>query len=186
MTVNNNPLQGIDVSPEEAKAVAVKTSRPPKNNGICVCGHSANSHTSVVPPGYSKRHDSARVSGKPKCMPSKHVCPCRKYEEVLTSTDSRPFRKVTTGAGPGHALVKGIVTAMDAEREIKIVWSKSLACVKCHTPATEVPLAPVAYDLLWVESDDPTDMNVMICRNCRDIVEFEWAGIEEHRRPDRT
>lgn len=186
MTVNNNPLEGLDVTLEDAEESLAKSTRLARRSGICVCGHSANAHTANVPPGYSKIHDQAKASHKPKCAPSRHICPCREYQEVLTTSDIRPFRKATSGPGPDHALVKGIMNAMQADREITVTWSPNLVCVKCKKGTDEVALAPVAYDFLWMEAKEPTDMNTMICRNCRDIVEYEWAGIEEHRRPDRT
>lgn len=180
----NNPLEGMDYTPEDISKVSGEVAKLPHNAGICVCGHSYNSHTENVPPGYNKAHDHARATRKPICKPSKHTCPCREYKQVLTTSDSRVFRRTTIGPGTGHALTRGIILGM--EKGVEINWDRGLECVRCHTPKEEIPLASVAYDLLWFEAKQPTDMNVLICKDCRDTIEYEWAGIPEKQRPDKS
>lgn len=183
-TLMNNALDGIDITPEGVVKARSDGPRLTPHNGICVCGHTANSHTENVPAGYSKAHDHAKATRKHICTPSRHKCPCREYKEVLTADKVNKFRRTTTGPAEEHALIRGLVHAMDDGVEIR--WAPGLACVKCHTPKTEVALAPVAYDLFWFEAKHPTDMNVMICKNCRDTIEYEWAGIAENQRPDKS
>lgn len=180
----NNPLEGIDVTPEEivnAQGLRTKLSH---NGGVCVCGHSHNSHTENVPPGKSATHDKARATRKPVCIPSRHTCPCRKYQEVLTADKTNKFRRVTAGSGAAHALIQGVVDSTAAGIEVR--WTPGLSCVKCHRTKAEAPLAPVAYDIFWYEAKHPTDLNVMICKDCRDLIEFERAGIPEHQRADHS
>lgn len=181
----SNPLDEIDVSENDVAESVDKKVKMPRNGGICVCGHSYNSHTENVPPGHNRIHDNARATRKPICKPSKHTCPCREYQEVLTTSDSRDFRRTTIGPGAEHALIRGIGLAIKNGTEVK--WADGLQCVKCHTPKSkETPLAPVAYDLKWYEAKKPTDMNVLICKNCRDTIEFEWAGIPDKQRADKS
>lgn len=174
---------GLAVTKEMAEAALIRSQRRRRNGGICVCGHSATAHTEFVERGQSSVHDAAKIAGVNTCAPSKHVCPCEKYQEVLQTKDARRFRFSTTGPAEDHALMKGVISAFN--QDIDVWWDNDAECVKCKTGILTIgaKLAPVAYTKDWYESHTATDLNVLICEDCRDEIVREFAGIPEKRRP---
>lgn len=173
---------GLAVTKEMAEAALIKSQRRRRNGGVCVCGHPATSHTEFVERGQSSVHDAARAVGKNTCAPSKHVCPCEKYQEVLQTKDARRFRFSTTGPAEDHALMKGVISAFSSD--VEIWWDNDAECIKCKTGILTIgaQLAPIAYDKQWFESHHATDLNVLICVDCRDFIMREWAGIPDKAR----
>lgn len=176
-------FNGLAITKEMAEAALIKAQRRRRNGGVCICGHAATAHTEFVPEGTSGVHDAARLTPEgATCAPSKHVCPCTKYQQVLEAKDVRRFRFATTGPGADHALMKGVVAAFQSE--VDLWWDNDVECISCKLGMLTVgaQLAPVAYDKQWFEAKGPTDLNVMICVDCRDKIVREYAGVPEKRR----
>jgi hypothetical protein len=119
---------------------------------ICVCGHSEGAH---------------RIAdGGSLCSPGNMLCECRVPKWVLTVRDSRRFGHRTFGAGPNHALTKGIYKTQIAEIQMTtIIDMKCWRCTLITDKITPVPLRLVGENLVPTnDSDGP--VNEMWCRDC--------------------
>jgi hypothetical protein len=93
---------GMDLN-EVLEIDSVLRTRPAKRDGrICLCGH-----------GLSKHQD---LGGYILCKPSKMDCPCKKIRAVIDTDDTRPFLRRTSGAGPLHALSRGLAALAQSGR----------------------------------------------------------------------
>lgn len=119
-----------------------------KDGRICLCGHSNGRHTVV--------------SGILSCQAAKQFCPCKKLRLVVECSNTRPFLRKTSGAGPLHALSQGISSAIKAGYEIK--WLVDMECDKCQKA---VPVSPVPVSQRGVEMDEATGYDALLCRDCR-------------------
>lgn len=119
-----------------------------KDGRICLCGHSNGRHS--------------LINGILSCQAAKQYCPCKSLRLVVECSNTRPFLRKTSGAGPLHALSQGITSAIKAGYEIK--WLVDMECDKCQNT---VPVSPVPVSQRGVEMDEATGYDALLCRDCR-------------------
>lgn len=157
-------LKNWGITPEESEEAErqIAERKNKRDKRICACGHAAKSHSSE---STSEHHQFLVAAGRGGCRPSKIVCPCIKFVPVIEASDVRRFIFKTNGPGPMHALSRGIKAATDAE--IDLNWVEGARCGKCHSPATDVALYPMALTIEGKESEVATPVNVIFCGKCR-------------------
>ncbi len=122
---------------DEAHKTQSPSTRDPR---ICVCGHPARAHTDF---SLSETQRGLREMGRYICQPSRQICPCKAFHEVLRVEDTRTFRFQTKGPLNAHALFQG--AKRSAENGHEIEWSEGVVCGICARPRdTEMPVYPVA------------------------------------------
>lgn len=165
-----DPFYGLDFTAEDVKqgAEARKNLRQ-RNGGVCICGHAAGAHSNYAPEGHPD-HATAIYNGTSKCIPSRVVCACTEYHEVLIAEDLRQFRHSTKGPGIDHALALGLAASRDKDK--KVEWkSGELVCFVCHQgPDEGVAVSPVAFLPNGAEANKTTDKNELVCHPCRDKI----------------
>jgi hypothetical protein len=92
---------------------------------ICTCGHAKNRHTI----------ENDFVT----CNPSRINCACGHYVPVLKVQDTRDFLSSTKGAGPLHALIRGIRTTLKKERKVEWI-DDHYKCGMCGAQGNEKQL----------------------------------------------
>lgn len=144
---------GLDMN-EVLEADLILRSRPPKRDGrICICGHGVTKHT-------------VNEVGLVNCKPSKMECPCKKVRAVLDAEDTRPFLRRTQGAGPEHALSRGLAAlAMNGK---SAQWIIDLECDRCHEHSDQ--LVPVPVTKNGHAAHEPTGFDALLCPTCREEV----------------
>jgi hypothetical protein len=116
---------------------------------ICVCGHPVRSHT-----GYP---------GSQLCKPAKMECPCREAVGVLTAQDTRQFLWATTGAGPRHALFKGVLASIEKGK----TWEWIEGAQRCRVCEEETEkVIPAAVTPHGGVVQRPEKMNGLLCPEC--------------------
>lgn len=122
------------------------------DNRVCACGHGVTKHTVT--------------SGVVYCKPSRMECPCKKMRPILEAEDTRRFIYRTNGAGPMHALTRGIMSCIEADK--KVTWTVELKCDRCgEKPGTVVPV-PVTQT--GRASSEATGFDALLCPSCREEV----------------
>ena len=148
--MEENAMSFFDFTEQEAedalKNIEMLSGR--KDGRICICGHSNGRHS--------------MVNGILSCQAAKQYCPCKNLRLVVECTNTRPFLRKTSGAGPLHALSQGIKAATSAGYEIK--WLIPMECDKCHKPG---PVSPIPVSQRGVEMEEATGYDVLLCRECR-------------------
>lgn len=148
--MEENAMSFFDFTEDEAEQALnnIEMLSGRKDGRICLCGHSNGRHTVV--------------SGILSCQAAKQFCPCKKLRLVVECSNTRPFLRKTSGAGPLHALSQGISSAIKAGYEIK--WLVDMECDKCQKA---VPVSPVPVSQRGVEMDEATGYDALLCRDCR-------------------
>lgn len=127
--------------------------RPSKRDGrICLCGHGVSKHQVF--------------NGLVMCKPSKMDCPCKKVRAVLDVEDTRPFLRRTQGAGPEHALARGLAALAMNDKEAH--WIIDLECDMCHEHSDR--LIPVPVTQTGHAVHEATGYDALLCPNCREAV----------------
>lgn len=127
--------------------------RPSKRDGrICLCGHGVSKHQII--------------GGIVVCKPSKMDCPCKKVRAVLDAEDTRPFLRRTQGAGPLHALTRGIAALAASGKDAH--WIIDLECDRCHEHSNNLVPVPVTQN--GVAVSEPTGFDALLCPACREEV----------------
>lgn len=148
-----DPFDALDFTLEEAlQADEQLRTRPGTRDGrVCACGHSAGRHQTDY--------------GLNVCKPSAMQCACKTFRAVVEVSDTRPFLRKTEGAGPMHALGRGIAVALSKGAEV--TWLIDLKCDRCKQEAKLTPV-PVTQSGIAVSHD--TGFNAMLCQTCRENV----------------
>lgn len=141
---------GIDEA-SEAEAELQQRLQAPKTKQICICGHAVGRHTFI----------DARAIWN--CKPTRMDCPCKELRPVLQVQDTRPFLRKTQGAGPLHALSRGMLAANEAGVEMS--WIEEPACDNCGVVG---PVSPVPFTKQGYVSLEATGIDKLICRKCRE------------------
>jgi hypothetical protein len=121
---------------------------------VCVCGHSEGAHSA----------DDSLVH----CQVGNVWCSCKYPSWVLLAENVRHFAHKTNGAGPNHALSKGIVSTQKAGYSLESLIKQE--CWMCNTPTDEL----VAVALIVREGtvrpafDFDGQANTLWCRGCCD------------------
>jgi len=149
---DKSALEVLGISFEEAREVDKKLSRKSKakrDRRVCLCGHGVSKHTTY--------------NGILVCKPSAMTCPCKKINPVLEAEDTRMFLRKTEGAGPMHALSRGIYACLEAGK--KVEWIVALECDRCH--ATDKRVVPVPVTQNGFSADYATGFDALLCDECR-------------------
>ena len=145
-----DPFAFFDFSQEEAQKVDEELKKPknPRDPRICACGHPMSRHTSI--------------SGTHYCKPTRMECPCKNARPVLECNDVRPFLRKTNGAGPMHALGRGLAAA--AAKGIEVKWLVIMECDRCKT---KTQVSPVPVTQRGIATNEPTGYDALLCAECR-------------------
>lgn len=149
---DKNALELLGISFEEARDVDQKLSKKGKakrDRRVCLCGHGVSKHTTF--------------NGILVCKPSAMMCPCKKINPVLEAEDTRMFLRKTEGAGPMHALSRGLYACIEAGR--KVEWIVPLQCDRCKSKDKRVVPAPVTQN--GFSADYATGFDALLCDDCR-------------------
>ena len=147
----NDAFAFLDFDYEDVAEAERSIGRLGQNRKICVCGHPSGRHTIVA--------------GMVFCKPSRMECPCKSERLVLETEDTRVFLRKTEGAGPLHALGRGMKAAKDAGK--KVTWIIDMKCDRC---GAEGPVSPVPVTQRGVSVAMATGYDALLCRKCREAV----------------
>lgn len=149
-TSSNDPFAFLDFSQEEAQAADEELKKPKskRDRRICLCGHPMARHTNL--------------SGMVYCKPTRMECPCKKPRPVLEVSDVRPFLRKTSGAGPLHALGRGLAAA--AAKGIEVRWLVEMKCDRCGKAG---PISPVPVTQRGIAVNEATGFDALLCADCR-------------------
>lgn len=146
-------LAAMGLTPDEVaeadRKITAKTKAGNRDRRICVCGHAVSKHTTY--------------SGILTCKPSALLCPCKKINPVLESSDTRVFLRKTEGAGAMHALSRGIYAAIQSGKDVK--WIVDLKCDRCAS--TESNVVPVPVTQSGYSAEYATGFDALLCPSCR-------------------
>ena len=132
----------------------VLRTRPQVRDGrICLCGHGVTKHT-------------VAANGAVLCKPSKMTCPCRKVRAVIDAEDARPFLRRTQGAGPMHALSRGLAALAQSGKDAQ--WIIDLVCDRCGE--YNESLIPVPVTQQGQATTEATGFDALLCPTCREEV----------------
>ena len=147
-------ILGGPLAPVE-RVIEVAKKRKGRNlRYVCVCGHSEGAHSVLESENY--------------CGIGNVWCSCKFPTWVLLAENVRHFAHKTNGAGPNHALSKGIVSTQKAGYGLESLIKRE--CWKCKNPTEEL----VAVALLVREGnvspafDFDGQANTLWCRQCCD------------------
>jgi hypothetical protein len=145
-----DPMAAMGISLEEAVEVdEAMRDRPAGRDGrVCICGHGAGRHTVA--------------NGVVYCKPARMDCPCKKLRPVVEAEDTRAFLRKTGGAGPMHALVRGMSAVISAGKRVE--WIVDLKCDKCGAEGHVVPVPVTRNGIVMAE---PTGYDALLCVSCR-------------------
>jgi len=143
----------FDFSIDEAeKADRELLTRPVERDGrICACGHPMARHTNL--------------GGIVLCKPTRMECPCKNTRPVLDCSDVRGFLRKTAGAGPMHALGRGVQASLSKNVDVK--WIVEMRCDRCKT---EGPVSPVPVTKSGISVDYATGFDALLCASCREAI----------------
>ncbi len=146
-------LEAMGMSVDEVLMVDdVLRTRPAVRDGrICLCGHSMTKHLVI--------------DGIVSCKPSKMDCPCKNCRPVIDTEDTRPFLRRTQGAGPEHALSRGLAAL--AMRNKNAQWIIDLECDMCKQHSSQ--LIPVPVTQSGIAVDYATGYDALLCPSCRGL-----------------
>jgi hypothetical protein len=149
-----DPLSALGMDVDEVIAIdSTLRTRPAERDGrVCLCGHSLTKHT--------------EVGGIVMCKPSKMDCPCKKARAVIDAEDTRPFLRKTQGAGPMHALSRGLAALIQSGKEAE--WIIDLVCDKCKKSNDNLSPVPVTKD--GRSSEMATGYDALLCPKCRETL----------------
>jgi hypothetical protein len=146
----NDPLEAFGISKEEVQKVDEDLiSKRPRDGRICICGHGTYRHKIYA--------------GHNFCEPSRMKCPCKAFRPVLEVEDTRTFLRKTTGAGPLHALMRGLA-AMPQDKYQTARWLVDIQCDVCGGTDN---LSPVPVTENKIAVDYATGFDALLCGICR-------------------
>jgi hypothetical protein len=147
-------LAALGMTTEQVTKIdEVLRTRPQKRDGrICLCGHGVTKH--LVSDGFVT------------CKPSKMDCPCKKVRPVIDAEDTRPFLRRTQGAGPMHALSRGLAALAVSGKNAN--WIIDLKCDRCNAETNN--LVPVPVTATGFAVSEPTGYDALLCVKCREEV----------------
>jgi hypothetical protein len=124
---------------------------------ICTCGHSIGAHRDI--------------GDEWMCTPSAHTCECRSPYALLEVGDARFFTAKTGGAGPRHALTKGILRAQQSGVSVESI--RELACWRCRQSSDQLVPVPFSHD--WEGKLEPVSgrggkATGLYCPDCADEI----------------
>lgn len=148
--MTDDPMAAMGISLDEAiEADEALRERPTSRDGrVCICGHGAGRHS--------------LNNGVVWCKPARMDCPCKKLRPVLEVEDTRPFLRKTAGAGPLHALVRGMSAVLSSGKRVE--WIIDLKCDKC---GAEGQVAPVPVTRNGLVMSEATGYDALLCMKCR-------------------
>lgn len=145
---------GLDLDTVLEKDNELRT-RPQKRDGrICLCGHGVTKHL------------VDETNGIVLCKPSKMTCPCKKLRPVIDADDARPFLRRTQGAGPMHALSRGLAALAQNGKDAQ--WIIELVCDRCGE--FNESLIPTPVTKQGVAVVEATGYDALLCPTCREEV----------------
>lgn len=149
----NDPFAFLDFSQQEAQEADEQLKKPRSNRDsrICACGHPMGRHTNL--------------SGMTYCKPTRMECPCKHPKPVLEASDVRPFLRKTNGAGPMHALGRGLAAA--AAKDVEVRWLIEMRCDRCKA---EGPVSPVPVTQRGIAVTEATGFDAFLCADCRTAI----------------
>lgn len=115
---------------------------------VCICGHSVSRHF--------KQGDIWM------CIVTKMWCRCPGPLPVLQSQDLKPFMFKTTGAGPHHALTKGLYALSQKGKGMR--WIIKTECQICRKSDVTIYATPLAENNRF--SVDYAKQNALLCIEC--------------------
>lgn len=135
--MSDEMLARIGFDLEETRRVLADEARR-RGNGdarVCECGHPMARHHAAEWKG----------EGKTECKPSRLICSCNQARAVIRVSDTRRFLRRTSGAGPRHALMKGLAQLVDAQGTW--TWLTDLEdCEKCGNDEGPLTIVPIGAD----------------------------------------
>lgn len=153
MSDDLNALEMMGITLEEAdeadRVLTEKSKSRKQDSRICLCGHGVVKHTVY--------------GGVVACKPSALSCPCKKVRSVLEADDTRYFLRKTAGAGPMHALARGIVASVKTGKGVR--WIVDLQCDRCGKAEQNVVPVPVTQS--GYSTDEATGFDALLCPGCR-------------------
>lgn len=154
MSSANDALAAMGMGVDEVMEMdSVLRTRPTKRDGrICICGHGVAKHT--------------EIAGVVNCKPSKMDCPCKKVRPVIDAEDTRPFLRKTQGAGPMHALARGLAALAENGKDAD--WIIDLVCDRCSQETGSLIPVPVTKD--GRATVEPTGYDALLCQKCREEI----------------
>lgn len=144
----------------------------PIDRRICMCGHPINRHkihmTPENPKGVPWTEGPVPSTGM-LCRINAMNCSCKEPIPVLKVTDARSFLRTTEGAGPAHALIRGI---RDIMPKATYEWLIDIKCQKCGVIGAEHKIQPVPLTKLQKKTLDGKSQGYdrFLCLNCREDV----------------
>jgi hypothetical protein len=152
LTSAENALAMMGISVEEVDQADVELLEKRKHSvdrQVCACGHGMARHTVVA--------------GVTYCKPARMECPCRKTRPVIETDDTRMFIRKTDGAGPAHALTRGIRAAV--EKKKSVTWIVDLICDRCGEESHSIVPVPVTQS--GHAASHATGYDALLCPDCR-------------------
>jgi len=134
---------------DNADAELIEKRKQSVDRQVCACGHAMGRHTVVHGIAY--------------CKPARMECPCKHGRPVVVTDDTRLFIRKTDGAGPAHALARGMRAAI--ERGKRVEWLVDLVCDRCKKEVPNVVPVPVTQG--GHATSYATGYDALLCPNCR-------------------
>ena len=134
---------------DQADAELIEKKKHAIDRQVCACGHAMSRHTIV--------------HGITYCKPARMECPCKKPRAVIETSDTRLFIRKTDGAGPAHALIRGLRAAIEKNKETR--WCVEHVCDRCgkdHPNIVPVPVTQGGHAVSYA-----TGYDALLCPNCR-------------------
>jgi hypothetical protein len=137
--VNNSKkiLEGLGYDIEDAIAKdAALTKARSKSPYVCLCGHPVSSHT-----------PDPEDESKTVCKPTRMWCHCTSLNPVLKVQDTRKFYRKTNSYGVEHALIRGIVASMQADKNTEVIEERYKCMIpKCKVKGSSSAIHPVLVE----------------------------------------
>jgi hypothetical protein len=147
----DNPFENFEFGYEDVVEATknLDSKRLGRDARICLCGHPIARH-------------KPNLRGEVVCKPSAMYCSCKNAKAVLEAEDIRDFLRKTVGAGPLHALSRGLQSALEKDH-----WVKWVVEVKCDKCGSDLKVSPVPVNVNGIEMRDASTHDALLCRKCR-------------------
>ncbi len=161
MSESKDPMEMLSFDEEEYKLHEMIHADRPRgvpDLRICACGHGAARH-------HINPYIKDRVAYI--CKMPNGTCPCKELRPTLKVKTTKPFVKKTLGPGVAHALIRTLQSLKESDREHydAVEWLIPFNCEKCE--AEGVKISPVNMSFGGVFTEEPNDVTVFLCDNCR-------------------
>lgn len=153
-------MDEFDLDLEEAKeynAIYRQESRS-LDRRICICGHAMS------------RHHFNTATGGHYCKPGQLACACIQQRPVIEVPNTRYFMRKSHGSGPKHALVLGIVAAMEAMGEeftSRREWLVPELCDFCGKESKFYPVRVTPEGATLLDNENDQGVTGFKCAECR-------------------